>query len=203
MRWITIFIILFFSACKSKDSLKVDSKENNYRDISVIIYDGEKRIKLTPNENGDFLFKKGLLSTTVSSKYLLVVQRNGFLPFYTLKTYDGEDIPLDIPPLNKFLSKKDKMAYISGSLTKKSIGGKINFHSGLRVFDKKTKVHVLELDESNISKRDFYIETDINGYFGAYVNPGKYRIEYGKREEFQLNSGENGIFLMSIATIID
>jgi len=203
MKWVSIFLILFFSACKSENSLKIDNKEDNDKDISVIIYDGEKRIKLTPNENGDFLLKKGVLSTTVSSKYLLVVHKNGFLPFYTLKTYDEEDIPLDIPSLNKFLNEKNKMAYISGLLTKKSIGGKINFHSGLRAFDKKTKVHVLELDKNNISKRDFYIETDINGYFGAYVNPGKYRIEYGKREEFQLNSGENGIFLMSISTMID
>jgi len=203
IKWITIFLILFFTACNGEDSLEMDSRENDYRDTSVIVYDGENRIELTSNEMGDFILKKGVLSTTVDSEYLLVVQKNGFLPFYILKTYDGEDVTLDIPHLNRFLNEKYTMAYISGLLTRVSMGGKINFHSGLRMFDSKHKVHVFELNENNVSKRDFYIETDTNGYFGAYVNPGKYRVEYGKREEFQLSSGENGIFLMSIMTMID
>ncbi len=198
-----ILLVLFVNFSESGDRLAFEDKGHECCSISVAVYDGIKKFDFSVEKSGTLIVKKGLLSTTAGRKYLVVLYKNGFIPAYALKTYDGKDISIETSKLKKFSKEKSKMSYISGTVARASIGGKIKFRSGLSRLESGHKIHIFELDKNGMSKRDFYITTDKNGYFGTYVNPGKYRVEYGKREEFQLSPGENGIFLMSIKTMRD
>ena len=201
-----IFISLFLlNACQAENGINIDNNITKSRNnVNVIIYDGQKKVKLHSDVNGQFLLNRDLLSTTIGQKYLLVIFKNGFLPLYKLKVYpEKNDIPLRVPKLKKFSEDNKSMAYISGMIVRATIGGKINFYSGITTSGHKYKIHIVELDDNNLTKRDFYINSNSNGYFGTYVTPGKYKIEYGQNEVFQLQSGNNGIFLTSMITTID
>jgi len=196
-------ILIMFSACQSEDGLQLENRKNTDSSISVLVYDGQKSFNIHRNVDGNFIVSKNLLSTTVGNQYLLIVEKRNYLPSYIFKEWKGEETIISLPKLEAFPLDKKGKAYISGFLTRATIGGKIHFRSGIRPLNSVQKIHIFELDENNMSKRDFFVESNSSGYFGAYVNPSNYRVEYGKRKRFHLQDGENGIFLMSIKTMID
>ncbi len=168
----------------------------------LIVYDGltQKRFDM---ENNGITLSKVIPATAKRKKVLLVVYKNGYRPYYVLAEDKIHNVTVKIKNLEKFSKKREDYAYLSGAVTRASVGGKRNFHTGITRMEEGKKIHISKLSSKGAVEKDFYITTDSNGQFGMYVLPGIYTVIHGTKKEFRLRSGENGIFLVSIKSMFD
>ena len=189
-------------------SLRIFGNESFSADMTIkdnkhlIVYDGltQKRFDM---ENNGITLSKVIPTTAQGKKVLLVAYKHGYRPYYVLIEDKKHNETVKIQNLEKFSEKKENYAYLSGAVSRASVGGKRNFHTGITRMEEGKKIHISKLSSKGGVEKDFYITTDKNGQFGMYVLPGLYTVIHGTKKEFHLKSGENGIFLVSIKSMFD
>lgn len=134
----------------------------------------------------DCKYSLPLFSSTVGTKFLLYILKDGYTPHYQVITFDGlKDISVE--PLVLNVMKNRELGLVTGSAYGVIIGGQITSHHGIQDISKDYKIEI----HNAVNDNSIITTTDDNGQYSIYLEPGSYwAMKEGKKYKFTLKAKE-------------